>query len=175
MPSSATPRAPEESPPSTAADQRPADTTTEETPPLTLIDASALIALLGNEPAAGEVREILKEAAAITALNLAEAVDRLGRRYGLEMERVRPVIDGLLEETLTLIPVDSPEAWRAAEIRTAHYHRTSCPLSLADVVLIASSGSGRRIATSDTHVARIARQEGIPVIALPNSQGDRPE
>jgi predicted nucleic acid-binding protein len=45
----------------------------------TLIDASALIALLGAEPAADQVREILSRGAAMTTLNLAEVVDRLKR------------------------------------------------------------------------------------------------
>lgn len=139
-----------------------------------LIDASALIALLGNEPAAGEVREILERSAAMTTLNLAETVDRLQRRYGLQSERTRPVIEGLLDEALTLLSLGSSEAWRAGEIRAEHYHRTRCPLSLADAVLIASAGTDRRIASSDLHVLNVAASEGISIIALPDSQGRRP-
>ncbi len=176
MPRSAERRAAEQSQahPSTGR-QRSREETTGEAQLPTLIDASALIALLGNEPAAGQVREILQDDAAITALNLTEAVDRLGRRYGLEIERVRPIVDGLLDESLEVMPVSSSEAWRAAEIRIAHYHRISCPVSLADVVLIACAGPGWRIATSDSHVLRIARREEIDVIPLPDSQGRRPD
>ncbi len=155
--------------------QRSRDQSTGEARPPTLIDASALIALLGNEPAAAEVREILRDGAAITALNLAEAVDRLGRRYGLEMERLRPVIDGLLEDALEVVPLTSSQAWRAAEIRIAHYHRTACPLSLADVVLIAHAAPGQPVASSDSHLLRIAEREGAGVLPLPDSTGARPD
>lgn len=147
---------------------------TEEARAQVLIDASALIALLGNEPAAGEVQVMLEqEDAVMTTLNLAEAVDRLQRRYGLESERTRPVIEGLLDEALTLLPLDAVEAWRAGEIRAGHYHRSRCPISLADAVLIAGAGGNRRIASSDGYVLNVAVREGIEVIALPDSQGRR--
>ena len=117
-----------------------------ESAPQTLIDASALIALLGAEPAAGEVQKMLNHGVAMTTLNLAEAVDRLKRRYDLGIERTRPVIEGLLVKSLTLVPLGPAQAWRAGEIRAAHYHRSRCPISLADAVLVASAPPGGRIA-----------------------------
>jgi predicted nucleic acid-binding protein len=139
----------------------------------TLIDASALIALLGAEPAAGEVQEMLNRGAAMTTLNLAEAIDRLKRRYDLEIERTRPVIEGLLEKSLMLLPLGPPQAWRAGEIRAAHYHRSRCPISLADAVLVASAPAGARIASSDGPLLTVAASEGIATAALPDSQGHR--
>ncbi len=139
----------------------------------TLIDASALIALLGAEPAAVEVRELLNRGAAITTLNLAEALDRLKRRYGLEIEQTRPVIEGLLAESLTLLPLEPHQAWRAGEIRAAHYHRSRCPISLADAVLVASAPMGGRIASSDGSLLALAASEGIAIAALPDSKGRR--
>lgn len=174
MPSS-TERQAAEPPRASAGRQRAHDPSAGEPRLPTLIDASALIALLGGEPAAAEVGDILRDGAAITALNLTEAVDRLGRRYELEIERVRPIIDGLLEDSLEVVPVTSSHAWRAAEIRIAHYHRTSCPVSLADVVLIAHAAPGQPIASSDTHVLRIAKREGAGVLPLPDSTGRRPD
>ena len=142
--------------------------------PVTLIDASALIALLGAEPAAPEVRSLLTgEGAAITTLNLAEAVDRLKRRYGLAVEQTRPVIEGLLAGALALVAIESAQAWRAAEIRASHYHRTDCPISMADAVLLASAPSGGRIASSDSHVLSVGKREGISVTVLPDSRGRR--
>jgi predicted nucleic acid-binding protein len=142
--------------------------------PSTLIDASALIALLGGEPAAREVQAILGDGGAgMTTLNLAESVDRLQRRYGLAGARTRPVIEGLLDDALTLVPLGVAEAWRAAEIRASHYHRTRCPLLLADAVLIASAGTGRRIASADRHVLQVAAREGVATTALPDSRGRR--
>jgi predicted nucleic acid-binding protein len=148
-------------------------TDTAESSASTLIDASALIALLGAEPAAGEVQELLRSGAAMTTLNLAEAIDRLKRRYDLEIERTRPVIEGLLAKSLTLLPLGAAQAWRAGEIRAAHYHRSRCPISLADAVLVASAPAGGRIASSDGPLLRVAASEGIATAALPDSQGRR--
>jgi predicted nucleic acid-binding protein len=139
----------------------------------TLIDASALIALLGAEPAAREVQEMLNRGAAMTTLNLAEAIDRLERRYGLEIERTRPVIEGLLSKSLTLLPLGPAQAWRAGEIRAAHYHRSRCPISLADAVLVASAPAGGRIATSDGPLLSVAASEGVATAVLPDSKGRR--
>jgi PIN domain nuclease of toxin-antitoxin system len=139
----------------------------------TLIDASALIALLGAEPAAGEVQEMLRSGAAMTTLNLAETIDRLKRRYDLEIERTRPLIEGLLAKSLTLLPLELAQAWRAGEIRAAHYHRSRCPISLADAVLVASAPAGGCIASSDGPLLSVAASEGIATVALPDSQGRR--
>jgi predicted nucleic acid-binding protein len=142
-------------------------------PAPTLIDASALIALLGAEPAAGEVQELLHRGAAMTTLNLAEAVDRLKRRYDLEIEQTRPVIEGLLTKSLRLLSLDPAGAWRAAEIRAAHCHRSRCPISLADAVLVASAPVGGRIASSDGALLKIAANEGVATVVLPDSKGRR--
>jgi predicted nucleic acid-binding protein len=139
----------------------------------TLIDASALIALLGAEPAAGELQEMLRSGAAMTTLNLAEAIDRLKRRYDLEIERTRPVIEGLLAKSLILLPLGHAQAWRAIEIRAAHYHRSRCPISLADAVLVASAPAGGRVASSDGPLLTVAASEGIATVALPDSKGRR--
>jgi predicted nucleic acid-binding protein len=139
----------------------------------TLIDASALIALLGAEPAAGEVQEILNRGAAMTTLNLAEAIDRLKRRYDLEIERTRPVIEGLLAKSLALLPLGPAQAWRAGEIRAAHYHRSRCPISLADAVLVASAPTSGCIASSDGPLLTVAASEGIATAVLPDSKGRR--
>jgi PIN domain nuclease of toxin-antitoxin system len=139
----------------------------------TLIDASALIAFLGAEPAAGEVQEMLRSGAAMTTLNLAEAIDRLKRRYDLEIERTRPVIEGLLAKNLMLLPLEPSQAWRAGEIRAAHYHRSRCPISLADAVLVASAPAGGLIASSDGLLLTVAASEGVATAALPDSKGRR--
>jgi predicted nucleic acid-binding protein len=139
----------------------------------TLIDATALIALLGAEPAAGEIQEILNRGAAMTTLNLAEAVDRLKRRYDLGVELTRPVIEGLLAKNLELLPLSPARAWRAGEVRAAHYHRVRCPISLADAVLVASAPAGWRIASSDGPLLAVAASEGLATAALPDSKGRR--
>lgn len=142
-----------------------------ESVPRTFIDASALIALLGAEPAAGEVQKMLNEGVAMTTLNLAEVVDRLKRRYDLGIERTRPIIEGLLAKSMTLVGLGPAQAWRAGEIRAAHYHRSRCPISLADAVLVASALPGGRIASSDGPLLRVAASEGIATLPLPDSNG----
>jgi PIN domain nuclease of toxin-antitoxin system len=145
-----------------------------EVSPRTLIDASALIALLGAEPAAGEVQELLTRGAAMTTVNLAETIDRLRRRYDLEAERIRPVIEGLVGDSLMLLSLEPAQAWRAGEIRAAHYHRSRCPISLADAVLVACAPAGGRIASSDGPLLAVAATAGVATVALPDSKGRRP-
>ncbi len=144
-----------------------------EFPASALIDASALIALLGAEPAAVEVQEMLNLGAAMSTLGLAEAIDRLKRRYDLEIEQTRPVIEGLLAKSLTLLPLEPLQAWRAGEIRAAHYHRSRCPISLADAVLVASAPAGGRIASSDGPLLGVAASEGLATVPLLDSKGRR--
>jgi predicted nucleic acid-binding protein len=47
-------------------------------------------------------------------------------------------------------------------------------VSLADCFVIATAEPGDTIATSDSAVARVARAEGLDVLALPNARGRRP-
>jgi predicted nucleic acid-binding protein len=117
---------------------------------------------------------MLNGGAAMTTLNLAEAVDRLERRYDLEIERIRPVIEGLLAKNLALLPLGPAQAWRAGEIRAAHYHRSRCPISLADAVLVASAPAGGLLASSDGTLLAVAASEGLATAALPDSKGRRP-
>jgi predicted nucleic acid-binding protein len=146
--------------------------TSDHSAPSILLDASALIALLGGEPAAADVQAILRDGGAgMTTLNLAESVDRLERRYGITSTRARPVIEGLLDDALMLVPLGPAEAWRAAEIRAGHYHRTRCPISLADAVLVASAGTSRTVASADRHVLAVAASEGVAATQLPGSRG----
>ncbi len=116
---------------------------------------------------------MLNRGAAMTTLNLAEAIDRLKRRYDLEIERTRPVIEGLLAKSLMLLPLGPAQAWRAGEIRAVHYHRTRCPISLADAVLVASAPAGGRVASSDGPLLSVAASEGVATTVLPDSKGRR--
>ena len=140
-----------------------------------VLDAYALIALLADEPAADEVgRLIAGTRTTVAAPNLAEAADRLGRIHGIAVERTRSVVESLQQSTdLHLRAVDAKDAWRAAELRVAHYHRTRRPLSLGDCLLLAITTEQDQLATSDPHVLAIAEAERIGWIDLPDSQGHR--
>lgn len=107
----------------------------------------------------------------MTTANLAEVYDRSSRRAGLSSGRVADVLEPLFEGPLAPIPVDVDLARRAGEIRSVHYHRKRRPLSMGDSVLLAASGSGDEIATSDSAVLAVAAELGINTIKLPRSTG----
>ncbi|MGH2865634.1 MAG: hypothetical protein ACRDJX_10365 [Solirubrobacteraceae bacterium] len=65
-----------------------------------LLDAYALTALLAEEPAAGEVRELIADGSTVVAAaNLAEAADRLGRVHGIAVGRTRAAVESLEQST----------------------------------------------------------------------------
>lgn len=139
-----------------------------------LLDAFALIALLRDEPAAGEVEALLRRGeTAVTAINLAEALDVLERVDGVPRARLDELTGPLVAESLALVEVDERLARDGASLRARHYHRTRSPLSLADCVLLAAA-SGASLATADQPLARAARTERIDVRALQDARGRRP-
>ncbi|MGI8903232.1 MAG: PIN domain-containing protein [Solirubrobacteraceae bacterium] len=97
---------------------------------MTLLDAYALIAFLSGESGAREVRDLLREGGtAIGAVNLAEVVDAMTRRRGVDSARLRLKIEPLLDRALLTIAFEPQHAWRAGELRAKHYHRTRRPIS----------------------------------------------
>ena len=132
------------------------------------MDAFALIALLAEEPAAGEVEALLRSGeAAITAVNLAEALDVLQRVQGISRERLQTVTTPLVGERMRLRPIDERIARDAADIRARRYHRTRAPLSLADCILLAATGESDTLATADRPLIRVAEAENVQVKTLP--------
>lgn len=141
-----------------------------------LLDASALIALIAGEPAAPEVQRLLESGeCAVTPANLGEVLDRLIRVVGIDSARAREVMNSLVGELMKPLPIDERVGLRAGELRARHYRPRTAELSLADCMLLASPGPRDKIATSDAPLLRAARAEGIEVIPLPDSSGNRPE
>jgi predicted nucleic acid-binding protein len=133
-----------------------------------LLDAYALVAFLVGGTAAPHVRSILRAGdAGVATVNLAEALDVSQRVAGLPIPRATELLEPLLESTLVPLPLGTEVARRAAEIRSAHYHRSRCPISLADAVLLASARAGDSIATADPDVLAVAAATGIGVVTLP--------
>lgn len=140
-----------------------------------LLDAHALVALVLDEPAAGEVEALIRSGdSAVATLNLAEAVDVATRVKGLPAASVRATLEPLLGDVIAVRALDAGVAWRAAELRSRLYHRSRAPLSLADCVLMASAGPDDAIATADVPLIGAAQAEGVGVIGLPDSSGRRP-
>ncbi len=133
-----------------------------------LLDAFALIALLTDEPAADDVEALLRRGdAAITAVNLAEALDVLQRVQKIPRERVEALAVPLVEERMKLVAIDLEIARAAAGIRARRYHRARAPLSLADCILLAATGGSDTLATADEPLIHAARAERRHVIELP--------
>jgi predicted nucleic acid-binding protein len=144
---------------------------------LTLLDAYALLALVADEPAAAEVDELLRGGDChVVIVNLAEAIDISARVHGLPLADVRGALEPLfLSGVLTAVSPTDAEAWAAARIRGAHYDRKERALSLADCFLLAQAlADDDAVATADPPLATVARDEGVPVIALPDTAGNRP-
>lgn len=142
---------------------------------MTLLDAYALIALVAEEPAAGEVEELLRRGGCqVSVVNVAETVDVTHRIHALGIDEIRDVLEPLFLEQIAVIEPNEGHAWRAAEIRGLYYHHDARPISLADCFLLAHASDDGAVATSDPPVAEVARSEGIEVVALPDLSGQRP-
>ena len=135
---------------------------------MTLLDAYALIAYLIGGPAQERVKSILREGrTGVATANLVEIFDVAERVHRLPVPLASEKIEGLFAGPLSMIHLDEHLARRAAELRVEHYHRSRSPLSLADVILIASARSGDRIATADPDVLTTASNLGIETVELP--------
>lgn len=142
---------------------------------MTLLDAYALVAFLVGGPAEGEVRALLREGdVGFATANLIEVIDVSARAYGVSIDRTRSVLEPLFDQALAVTLLDLDGAWRAAELRATHYHRTECPVSLADCILLATATQDDRVATADPDVVGVAERERIAVVRLPDSLGRRP-
>lgn len=96
-----------------------------------VLDASALLALLNDEPGHAVVSGVLSEAS-ISAVNLAEVVGKLIGRGGAE-EVVRRALSSL---PLTVVPFDEEQAYEAGGLRG---DTQRLGLSLGDCVCLALS------------------------------------
>lgn len=144
---------------------------------MTLLDAYALVALIADEPAAEEVQRLLRAGeCGVVVANLAEAIDISRRVHALPGEEVRGALEPLLVAgVLAAIASHEDDAWLAAELRTKHYDRKACPLSMADCLLLAHAVAGSdEIATADPPLAAVAAAEAVEVVRLPDSGGVRP-
>jgi predicted nucleic acid-binding protein len=140
---------------------------------VTVLDAYAVIAYLRAEPAAREVRPLLDgHDATLTAVGVAEVIDHLVRLAGADEEEAALDLAqlGLLEGIVV-----APDLGLAAgRLRARRYHRSHCPVSMADCIAAeAARQAGTSLATSDPHQLDICRREQIMAIVLTASDGTR--
>ena len=142
---------------------------------MTVLDAYAVIAYLRGERCAPEVATLLKSATTISGINAAEVVDQLVRAYGHDADDVHADVAMLTRAGMQIEPVTSTTALLAGELRSRHYHREHCAISLADCVAAATALDKQSpLATSDPALAKVVRAEGGALHALPDSKGKKP-
>ncbi len=139
-----------------------------------VLDASALVALLAGE-AGGADAARAAPSGAVTAINLAEARDRLIRATG-DPAGVAAAFDRALEAGLRVITCDRTLAEEAADLRARHYDRRRAPISLADCFAIAAAArSGGVLVSCDEVQLAVGKHEGVEPHPIANSQGVVPE
>jgi PIN domain nuclease of toxin-antitoxin system len=140
---------------------------------VTVLDAYAVLAYLKRERAATEVRPLLGLAdSSLTALGVGEVLDHLVRLAGANEEDA--TLDLAQLGLIDGIDVDSTIGAAAGRLRARYYHRTRCPVSLADCVAAeVARGRGQALATSDVPLLDVCNAEGIAVTVLTASDGSR--
>jgi len=142
---------------------------------VSVLDAQAVVAAFVGEPAAGEVEVLLRGGDGpprISAANVAEIIDVLGRFRSQGVELVVERLDWLIAGGLQVTAVDDGIARRAGAIRARRYHARQRPISLADCLALATAlALDDVLATSDPHLLDTATAEGYRVRALPDSRG----
>jgi PIN domain nuclease of toxin-antitoxin system len=142
---------------------------------VSVLDAYAVIAYLRGEACADEVAGLLREPTILTAVNAAEVVDQLVRVFGRDPDVVHADLVLLASDGMTVQPVSAEWGLEAGRLRSRHYHRQRRAVSLADCVAAVTALAGERpLATSDSALAAVVRDEGGRVHALPGSDGTRP-
>jgi PIN domain nuclease of toxin-antitoxin system len=138
---------------------------------VTVLDAYAVIAYLRGEHAADHVRPLLEaNNTNLTAVGLAEVLDHLVRLAGADEDEA--VLDLAQLGLLEALPVDAGPGNAAGRLRARHYHRTRCPVSMADCIAAESARTTRRpLATADPDLLDLCHTEQIDNIPLPGSNG----
>lgn len=139
---------------------------------MTILDAYAVLAFLKDEAAASEVEQLIKTGGALTAVGVAEVIDHLVRLGGVDEEEASLDLAQLgLDDA---VAIDGELAGAAGRFRARRYHRTRCPISLADCVAAeVARSSGRPLATSDPALLDACHLEEIAVTVLPGTDGSR--
>jgi PIN domain nuclease of toxin-antitoxin system len=123
-----------------------------------VLDASALIALVNNEPGGEKVRPVMLHAI-ISAVNFCETIQRL-RRGSMPIEAVTAALTPLVREP---VPFDTSLAYIAASI---HEKTRSAGLSFADCACLALALSRNLPAMTTEREAWDRVDVGVRIIKL---------
>jgi predicted nucleic acid-binding protein len=138
---------------------------------LTVLDAYAVIAFFRAEPAAGAVRPLLKRPGiTLTTVGVAVVLDHLIRIVGVDEENA--TLDVAQLGLLDGIPVSPALGAAAGRLLARRYHRSRCPVSIADCIAAEAARSRTEpLATSDPDLLDLCHVEDIARIVLPRSDG----
>lgn len=124
-----------------------------------LLDASALLALMLDEPGADVVHQVLP-GARVSCVNVAEVVSKL-QDYNVP-EHV--ILRSLDELDLSVVPFDFPQAVGAGLLRAVTKRKG---LSLGDRACLATAHQiGAVAVTSDNGWLEIAEEAGVEVLSI---------
>lgn len=136
-----------------------------------VLDAYAVVAYLRGEPSAAAVSALLRrEDCFLTAIGLAEVVDRMIR---LAVAGERELVLDLAElRLLQPEPMTAKIALAAGSLRARHYDRRRRAVSMADCAAAAvARDRAATLATADPHLLAMCQAEQIAVHPLPDSRG----
>jgi len=131
--------------------------------PAYVLDASAMLVLLDNRPNARRVKHLIEESARSNTTLLASVVN-LGEVFYLSWQRhgeqsARDTLDDLSLLPIKILPVDSAQALKAAELRALHH------VPYVDCLAAAlSSIHQATLVTSDHDFEKLGRQ--FPILWL---------
>lgn len=134
---------------------------------MTVLDASVVVGglVLSRSQAIDDL--IRGQIVRISTLNVAEVVDILMRRHGIEEAEVIDRIDLLRQAGLVMEPVSARRALDAGSLRARRYDKQSAAVSMADCVAIALAAEvGEPVASSDRALLAVAVAEGVPVVEM---------
>ena len=142
---------------------------------MTALDAYAVVAYLRDELAASAVEPLIEQPTVLSALNLAEVMDRMIRLYGWPAEQVRSTLAVLERAGMRVLPLTDELAVSAGSLRARHYEKKNRAVSMADCVGAATALREKvPMATSDPALVAVMRAEGGEVVPLPDSRGSMP-
>jgi predicted nucleic acid-binding protein len=108
-------------------------------------------------------------------VNVAEILDVMTRIYERPAAATINALAMLETAGLQTHVVDAAIGLSAGELHARHYDRKTSPLSMADCIALATATVlHETLATSDGPLAAAAVIEGVDVLGLPNSAGERP-
>ena len=134
---------------------------------MTVLDASVVIDGLASPRSQAIDHLIRGQTVRIATVNVAEVVDVLMRRLGVEEADVIDRIDLLRQAGLMMEPLSARRALDAGSLRARRYDKQTAAVSLADCVAIALAAEvGEPVASFDQALLAVAVAEGVPVVEL---------